>query len=247
MKIYPAIDIIDRKVVRLTQGDFSSVKIYANDPVAVAQEFAEAGASFLHVIDLDGAKNGAPAVTDIIAEITKTTNLRLQVGGGLRTLKVAKALFDIGVDRIIIGSIAIKYPDGAIEYMKALGPGRITIALDCVQCNSDDPIVAINGWQTQCPLSLWDLLDYYVKFGVDRVLCTDIERDGMKRGCNLGLYERMLARYPDLNIQASGGIASIAEIRELRQLGLESCVLGKSLYEGSFALQDALTAVGVRC
>jgi phosphoribosylformimino-5-aminoimidazole carboxamide ribotide isomerase len=247
MNIYPALDIMNHKVVRLTQGDFSSAKIYANDPVAVAREFAAAGASFLHLIDLEGAKIGAPTITDIISQITRATDLRVQVGGGLRTLKVVKSLFDIGVDRIIIGSLAIRYPDGAVEYMKAFGPERITIALDCVQCDSDDPVVAINGWQTQSPVSLWDLLDYYVKFGVGRVLCTDIQRDGMNQGCNYNLYKRILARFPDLNIQASGGIASIAEIRNLTQLGLESCILGKSLYEGKVALRDALNFAGVTC
>jgi phosphoribosylformimino-5-aminoimidazole carboxamide ribotide isomerase len=247
MKIFPAIDILNHSAVRLTKGDFETATTYFADPVKVAVEFAKNGVRNLHVVDLDGARSGRSVNASIIADIIKKTNLRLQAGGGLRTLDEAKRLIDMGVEKIIVGSIAVKDPATTTKFFRAFGPERITLAVDCQECESENPQIAINGWQTNSTRSLWDLLDYYINEGVSRVLCTDIERDGVRCGANVDLYRKVLTKYPGLNLQASGGIATLAELSELARAGMESCVIGKSLYEGAFSIQSALTTAGVTC
>lgn len=247
MKIFPAIDILNDCAVRLTKGDFESAKTYSADPVDFARKFEAAGAKYLHVVDLDGTKYGRSVSIKTIAAIQRETGLRLQVGGGIRTLEDAMRLINEGVERIIIGSLAVQDPSTVASLFQALGPGRITLALDCQNCDSDTPLIAVNGWQTRSNRSLWEMVSYYRTYGVSRILCTDIERDGAGCGSNLFLYRRLLERYPGLNVQASGGIATLAELTELASMGIESCVIGKSFYESQFSVSAALTIQGASC
>jgi phosphoribosylformimino-5-aminoimidazole carboxamide ribotide isomerase len=241
MKIYPALDILNNQAVRLTKGLFETAKTYSTDPLAVALDFRQAGATHLHVIDLDGASQGTQKNLPTIIEICTQTDLKLQVGGGIRSIDSVENLIRNGVDRVIIGSLAALDKDLTVDIIKEFGANRITLALDCKDCDSDRPKVCYQGWRESSDLAIWDLLDQYRDLGALRILCTDIERDGTRQGSNQTFYKRLLDRYPKLNLQASGGIAQLTEIADLCDLGIESCVIGKSLYEGQFTMADLLT------
>lgn len=240
MKIYPAIDLINGKVVRLFKGQFESKKTYADDPLNVAKSYVDAGASYLHIIDLDGAKNCKNRQIGLIKDLIRSTPLKIQVGGGIRAVEGAKELIDIGVDKIILGSVIIKDPEETDAIISQVGGANITLGLDVVLDQNGVPRVAIDGWQKIADESIYDVLSRFSKSGVKTVLCTDVSKDGTLAGPNFDLYGDLVKKYGDFRFLASGGISSWSDLPELKGLGVGGVVIGKALYEGVFTLEEAL-------
>ncbi len=239
MKIYPAIDLIGGQVVRLAKGDYQKKTVYGEDPLTTAQDFQKQGAEYLHVVDLDGAKDPEKRQVDLIGRIVRETGLKVQTGGGIRSLRDAANLLDQGVDRIIIGSMAVKNQSETLDIIKSLGAEHITLGLD-VQLIDQKPMVAIHGWQEVSTTSADQLLKIYQTAGVTNILCTDISKDGMLTGPNFDLYRQLQQNWPDLDFIASGGIHSLDDLAHLKQDNTSGVIIGKALYEGRFNLKEAL-------
>ncbi len=240
MKIIPAIDLQNGSCVRLAQGDFSAATQYSADPLTVAKQFLTEGAQFLHLVDLDGAKAGEPKQLETILSIVRNTPLKIQIGGGIRTKQSVQTLLQNGVDRVVIGSLAANHSNLVCEWLEEFGISKITIAMD-VRLNSDGiPFVATEGWKETGSVSLWKILSHYQTFSDLQILCTDIAKDGMLIGPNFFLYKQLAEQYPSFKIQASGGVTSLEDLKKLREIGVESTIIGKALYEKRFTLSEAL-------
>ena len=241
--LYPAIDVRDGRVVRLQQGDYARETRYADDPFELASRYAAQGATWLHLVDLDAARDGGYAQLDLLARIKAATTLKVQTGGGIRDDAGVDALFTAGADRIVVGSLAIREPDRVKGWLARYGAERVTLALDA-SCNADGEWqLPSHGWTRASGASLLALLDEYLEAGARHVLCTDIARDGMLAGPALELYGQLMARAPQVQLQASGGIRSVDDIREAAGLGCSGVVLGKALLDGRFTLAEALEGV----
>lgn len=239
MIIYPAIDIKNGKCVRLYQGDFAKETIYADNPLIVAQQYRNAGATWLHIIDLDGAKN--PASSQLLTLVNDlTVNASLQVGGGIRSQMQLAILFNGGVSRIIIGSLAVTHREVVKSWIKYFGADKICLAFDVFFDGTNEPVVAIHGWEQKCKQSLYELMDFYQTVKIKHILCTSILRDGTLNGPDFYLYQMLLEKYPSLLMQASGGIRSLDDLRMLKNEGLAGAVVGRALYEKSISLTEAL-------
>jgi phosphoribosylformimino-5-aminoimidazole carboxamide ribotide isomerase len=243
MIIFPAIDLRNGQCVRLTQGDFTTAKIYQADPVLQAQRFAAAGAEWLHIVDLDGAQHGRSRQLDVMDEIARRVPLRLQAGGGIRESSTAQALFDCGIERIVIGSVAAREPERVKDWLRHFGPSRIVLAFDVRLNDAGEPEVLAQGWQQGSGKTLWELLSIYVDDGLQTILCTDIARDGMLSGPNLALYQSIRRRHPALDVLASGGVRDLDDLTELSRLDVTGAIVGKALYEGRIGLADAIARV----
>ena len=235
MIVLPAIDLINNQCVRLTKGDFDKKTIYNNNPLEVAKQFEKDGSKYLHIIDLDGAKNKNSSQTETIINIAKNTNLKIQTGGGIRTKEQIKYLLDNGIDKVIIGSLAIKNTDLVKEWINFFGLEKIVLSFD-VKIINNIPIVAISGWQENT-ISLWDILN---NFQVKHILCTDINKDGMLQGVNINLYIKIKNLFPNISLQASGGVSSLQDVKELKKNKIDKVIIGKALYENKFTLQEVL-------
>ena len=236
MQIFPAIDLRGGQVVRLYQGDYDKMTVYGQDPCAVARDFIAAGAKYLHVVDLDGAKDGTLANFETIAAIAKQGGLYLEVGGGIRTKDRIRQYLDLGVSRCILGTIAVK--DFAFTARMAQEYGdRIAVGVD-----TRDGYVAINGWKELSSERGVDFCRRLLDAGVGTVIYTDISRDGAEKGTNLDLY-RELAEIGGLHVTASGGVSSLEELKELRAIGTHAAILGKALYTGRLDLKTVIEAV----
>lgn len=235
MIIYPAMDLLDGSVVRLRQGRFDDATTYETQPADALREFADSGAEWAHVVDLNGARARAPAQHELIALLAASTPLRLQVGGGFRTREQVKRMLDARVARVVIGSLAVQEPTLVGEWLDEFGPERITLSVD-VRMSEGTPMVAISGWTESSRLTLWDVAALYP--AARHLLLTDIGRDGMLAGPNFELLDEAVERLPGFNIQASGGNSSIADLARLRTDG---AIVGKALWEGRFSLQEALS------
>ena len=214
MIIYPAIDLIGGAVVRLHKGDFDQLTQYGTDPVAVAKTYVDAGATWLHLVDLDGAKNPQNRQIDLIANIISSTGLLVQTGGGIRSADDVAALLDAGAARVVIGSLAVRAPDVVKQLMHNHGPEKICLAADVIWQN-DAFYIAVSGWQEASDLSLFDFLNIYEMAGLTHVLCTDIDRDGTLQGFNRSLYTNLKKRFPHLQLLASGGASSLEDLKNL--------------------------------
>lgn len=234
MIIYPAMDLIGGKVVRLRQGRFDEVTTYASEPREALRQFGDAGAQWAHVVDLDGARTGAPAQAKLVAALAEASPLRLQVAGGYRKRDQLARMFDAGVSRIVIGSLTVAQPDTVRGWIDEFGAERIAISLD-VRLSGATPFVAVTGWTEDSGRSLWEVAALCPE--VRHLIVTDIGRDGMLEGPNLALYEEIAERLPGVDVQASGGISSIDDLAQLRTAG---AIIGKALWEGRFSLQEAL-------
>jgi len=235
MIIYPAMDLIDGNVVRLKQGDFNQKIIYEHDPVKQAKAFKDAGATHLHIIDLDGAKIGSPKNIKIILTIKKQTGLFIQVGGGLRDEKKIISLLESGIDRVILGSFALMFPKET-KRLNETYPNRILIAVD-----TKDGVVTYNGWQQKSLYTLASYLEDLQKDGFKDVMVTDISKDGMLQGIDITLYETLSITYPKLNIIASGGVTSLDEIKAFKKTLVSGVIIGVALYQDIFTLEEALS------
>ncbi|WP_338504307.1 HisA/HisF-related TIM barrel protein [Sphingomonas kaistensis] len=235
MILYPAMDLIGGRIVRLRQGRFDEVTFYDPLPADALRSFADDGAQWAHIVDLDGAKAGMPVQHDLLKALAAATPLRLQVAGGVRTADHVAALLDAGASRVVIGSLAVRDPAATIALLDRFGPERITLSLD-VRVDSE-PMVATHGWQEDSGLSLWDVAARYPT--ARHLLLTDIGRDGMLEGPNHALLAQAVERLPHLDIQASGGVTSLDDLRGLTTAG---AILGRAMWEGHLPLAEALRA-----
>jgi phosphoribosylformimino-5-aminoimidazole carboxamide ribotide isomerase len=234
MIIYPAMDLIGGTAVRLKQGRFDLVTAYQTNPLEALRQFAAAGAEWAHVVDLDGARLGAPVQHELIAELASAVPINLQVAGGLRQREHLARMFDAGVARVAVGSIAVKQPETLSGWIDEFGPERIALSLD-VRLVEDTPMVAVAGWTENSGRSLWEIAAIYPD--ARHFLITDIGRDGMLLGPNVELYEEIARRLPNAAVQASGGVSMIAD---LKRLPTDGAIIGKALWEGRFSLEEAL-------
>jgi phosphoribosylformimino-5-aminoimidazole carboxamide ribotide isomerase len=240
MIIYPAIDLRRGRVVRLTEGSFEAETAYHDDPAAVAREFAAAGSPWLHLVDLDGAKDPAQRQTTLVAAVARASGLRVQSGGGLRDEAQVRALLDAGVTRVIVGSLAVKQPDLVGGWLETFGPEKIVLALDVRLDAAGVTQVAIAGWRADSGLALDEVLAGFLPRGLKHILCTDISRDGKLTGPNFELYAALRRDFPTLHVQASGGVSSLDDLRRLKSEGAHGAIVGRALYEKKFTLQEAL-------
>ena len=239
--IYPAIDLMDGGCVRLLKGDFNQRTNYDISPLQVARRCAEAGAEWMHIVDLDGAKHGKTEQADLIIQIAKESGLNIQTGGGLRELAHIERLLSGGVQRVVIGSLAVTHPQMVKFWINDLGHDRIVLALD-VNKNEEDGqyYPATRGWTESGSKTLNTVLDDYMGSGLKTVLITDIERDGVLKGANVDLYKQIATDYPTLQLITSGGVGTLAHVRKLKKLKPHGIIIGKALYEDKFTLTEAI-------
>ncbi len=235
MNIFPAIDLIDGKAVRLFKGDYDQKTVYSDSPLDVAKGFEAAGAEFLHIVDLDGAKDGTSPNFEVIKEIIKNTNLKVEVGGGIRTEEIIKKYIDIGVMRVILGTVAVKNPDFARDMIQKY-QDKIAIGIDI-----KDGYAAIHGWTEVSKITCDEIFKMFEDFGAKTVICTDISKDGAMQGTNLDLYRHLKQSF-NMDIIASGGVSDIENIKALARLDVYGAIVGKALYVGSIDLKQALEA-----
>ena len=235
MIIYPAMDLIDGKVVRLKQGDFRQKVIYENNPIKQAKAFKDAGATHLHIIDLDGAKLGSPKNIQIITKIKKETGLFIQVGGGLRDEKNIISLLECGIDRLILGSYALMFPKET-KRLNETYPNRLLIAVD-----AKDGVVTYNGWQQKSLYTLETYLKDLQADGYKNVMITDISKDGMLEGIDVKHYDKIAKAFPQMNIIASGGVTALEEVKAFKKTKVSGLIIGVALYQDIFTLEEAIT------
>lgn len=237
--VIPAIDLRAGQVVRLRQGDYAQQTSYRVEPLVLAREYAAAGAPWLHVVDLDGARDGALANLRVIRAIADGL-MPVQAGGGVRSESDLERLFDAGVSRVVVGSLAVREPDTLCAWLHRHGAERLCIALDTRRIGSAWRL-PVDGWTRAGEATLDELAARYAAAGARHLLCTDIERDGMLAGPNLDLYRHLASRFPTLAVIASGGVRDASDVRAVREAGAAGVVLGRSLLEGKLSLTQALS------
>lgn len=237
MNIIPAIDLKDGQCVRLLKGEFSHITRYDVDPVDVARAYEIEGATQLHIVDLDGANEQSMAQSKLITNIAESTALSVQTGGGIRTTRRIETLLKNSVQRVVIGSLAVHDHKTVNSWINLFGRERIVIALD-VRYRNGDYYCATQGWRNNSDVSLWDCLANYPD--LKNLLCTDIDLDGTLSGPNTDLYNDIQQRFPNIRLQASGGIGRLIDIKKLKAMGIDSVIVGKALYEKRFSLKEAL-------
>jgi phosphoribosylformimino-5-aminoimidazole carboxamide ribotide isomerase len=240
MLLIPAIDLRNGGCVRLYQGDFGAETRYSLEPLELLRRYRDFGASWLHVVDLDGAKDGALANRHIIVSLATLSEVKLQVGGGVRSAAVVEDLLANGVARVVVGSAAIEQPAEVAGWLRRFGPDRICLAFDVRIDEAGVPRPRTRGWTRGGIVSLWDAIEPFLPAGLEHVLCTDIERDGALTGPSLALYREAVSRYPQLAWQASGGVRDATDLAVLARLGAAAAVSGKAL------LEDRITPLELR-
>ena len=249
--IIPAIDLIEGKVVRLYQGDYEQKTQYQLDPVALVLDYAAQGATWLHIVDLTGAKDTDKRQLSLISDMVKTGKMQFQAGGGIRSEKDVQQLLEAGVARVVIGSLAAKQPETVKNWMKTYGPEKIVLALDININAQGQKMIATHGWQQDSGVELETLVEDFMQVGLKHVLCTDISKDGTLEGPNQNLYEELADKHPQISWQTSGGVSSLKDIELLKPVLLNTgagnqtpsgVILGRSLLEGKFTVKDAIEA-----
>jgi phosphoribosylformimino-5-aminoimidazole carboxamide ribotide isomerase len=231
MLLIPAIDLRNGRCVRLFKGDFNAETRYEMEPQELLVRYRSLGASWLHVVDLDGAKNGVLANRATILALAAQGGVKIQVGGGMRSAGAVEDLLNNGVARVVVGSAAVEQPLDVAQWIVRFGPERVCLALDVKLGPNDEPYVRTRGWTEGTGLTLWRALEPFLGIGLKHVLCTDIDRDGALAGPNLDLYRRALERFPQLVWQASGGVRDAADLAALARAGVAAAVSGKALLE----------------
>ena len=238
MRLIPAIDLKAGNCVRLLHGNFSAETRYGAKPTALLAKYRSLGADWLHVVDLDGAKDGALGNLEIIAQLAAQKAVKLQVGGGLRDFGTVTKMLDVGAARVVVGSAAITQIAKVRAWLEHVGPERLTLAFDVRIDDGGIPRVATHGWQHQSGLSLWSALDYFTGSPLLHVLCTDVGRDGAMNGPNIALYREAARRLPQIQWQASGGIRDAHDLRELASAGATAAISGKALLEELIPVEE---------
>ncbi|MBS3959975.1 MAG: 1-(5-phosphoribosyl)-5-[(5-phosphoribosylamino)methylideneamino]imidazole-4-carboxamide isomerase [Xanthomonadaceae bacterium] len=240
--LYPALDLREGRVVRLRQGDYAAETRYAGTPLDLAKRHADDGAEWLHLVDLDAARSGGWSLAPLVEAIRRETPLKVQTGGGVREEAEVAAMLDAGASRVVVGSLAVRQPQRVLGWLERFGNDRLTVALDA-RADADGVFrLPVHGWTEASGLALFDLLRRYADAGLRHLLCTDIARDGMLAGLNLGLYREIARRFPTVAVQASGGVATLEDLRGARTAGASGAILGRALLEGRFTLAEALAA-----
>ena len=233
MQIIPAIDIIDGKCVRLTQGDYGQKIIYNESPLAVAKEFEAAGLQRLHLVDLDGAKAGSVQNWKVLETIASHTSLLIDFGGGIKTEDDLRKVFDSGAGFATIGSLAIKRPETFYAWLQLYGPEKFLLGADV-----KGEMIAVSGWLETSEELIYDFIQQYIDKGVQQLFCTDISKDGKLEGPSIGLYKEIIQKFPSLYFIASGGVANVDDLYELKEIGCKGAIVGKAIYEGRIKLQE---------
>ena len=236
--VIPAIDLIDGKCVRLTRGDFQTSVSYSNDPVETAKSFEDAGITWLHIVDLDGARTGTPKHLDVLESIKNNTGLTVDFGGGLRDAQAILDAFNCGADKVTVGSAAIQQPLVFDKWLDDFGADRIILAADL-----KDGYVAISGWTETSDQALEDVIRRFTAMGLSHIMVTDVSRDGTLAGPALPLYEWVKREFPNLFLIASGGVGSVKDIESLRHIGCDAVIVGKALYEGRIRVDELVGSI----
>lgn len=240
IELIPAIDIIDGKCVRLSKGDYSTQKVYNENPLEVALQFEDHGIQRLHLVDLDGAKAGKIINYGILEKIAARTNLTIDFGGGLKSAHDLRIAFESGAQMVTGGSIAVKDPEEFVNWIEHYGPEKIILGSDV-----RDRKIAVSGWSETSNLDLFSFLEDYMNKGITKTICTDISKDGMLKGPALSLYREIRARFPELYLIASGGVSSMHDIEKLQEAGIPAVIFGKAVYEGRITMKE-IEAAGTR-
>jgi phosphoribosylformimino-5-aminoimidazole carboxamide ribotide isomerase len=231
--IIPAIDIIEGKAVRLTQGDYSQKKIYNEHPLEVAKQFEDAGLKRLHLVDLDGAKDGKVKNWKVLETLAGKTSMVIDFGGGIKTAKDVQIVFDSGAAFATVGSIAVKNEEEFVKWLIQFGANRFLLGADV-----KDEKIAVGGWMETTDLWIYDFIEKYIGHGVQQIFCTDVSKDGKLEGPSLELYKNIVGKFGDLHFIASGGVSSMQDLDELRKIGCKGAIVGKAIYEGRVKLHE---------
>ena len=235
MKIFPAIDLYDKKAVRLYKGDYQNMTVYSENPIEIARDFEATGATHIHMVDLEGAKDGTTPNLDIVRQVANETSLFVEIGGGIRDMATVEKYLSAGVGRVILGTAAVTNPEFLKEAVKKYGD-KIAVGADV-----KDGFIAIKGWLEKSQITLEDFLYDMQNIGIKYIICTDISKDGAMRGTNLELYKKLSQKY-SMNITASGGVSSLDDVKKLREMNIYGAIIGKAYYIGAIDLKDALEA-----
>ena len=239
MKIIPAIDIYNGKCVRLLKGDYNLKKEYSSNPLLVAKEFEKNGATHLHVVDLEGAKSNTIINKGILQEICSNTDLKVDFGGGIKTKDDISLAFDLGVNQITLGSVAVTNKDLLIESLNVYGKEKIILGADFL-----DNVIKINGWKTTTEYNLFDFINEYYSYGIKYAIITDISKDGAMQGSSVETYSKIIEKFPGLNLIASGGVTSENDLNKLKKIGCYGAIVGKALYEKRIDLKKMIIEYG---
>ena len=233
MKIFPAIDLYDKKAVRLLKGDYAQMTVYSENPSLVAQDFENAGAEYIHLVDLDGAKYGTTPNIDVVENIVKCTKLFAEIGGGIRNMETVDKYISIGVGRVILGTAAVENRDFLKEAVKKYG-NKIAVGADV-----RDGFISVKGWTVQSAITLDEFFSDMESIGIKNIICTDISKDGAMKGTNLKLYSELSQKFKT-DITASGGVSTIEDVKRLSEMGLYAAIIGKAYYTGAINLKEAI-------
>ena len=233
MILLPAIDLYQKKAVRLLKGDYEKMTVYSDNPIEIARDFEQKGAKYIHMVDLEGAKDGTVPNISVVRQVAEETGLFVEIGGGIRNIETADKYFSAGVGRVILGTAAVTDEDFLKAALEKYGE-KIAVGADV-----KDGFIAIKGWLEKSQVSLESFFEKMEKLGVDNVICTDISRDGAMRGTNLELYKSLSEKY-NLKITASGGVSDINDVKKLREMNLYGAIIGKAYYTGAIDLRQAL-------
>ncbi len=233
MQLIPAIDIINGKCVRLTQGDYSAMTIYNENPLEVAKQFEDAGLTRLHLVDLDGAKEGAVKNWKVLEAVASKTSLTIDFGGGIKTTKDVDIVLESGAHWATVGSIAVKNDTLFIEWIDKYGAAKFLLGADV-----KNEKIAIGGWLETTDIWIYDFIRKYMKHGINQVFCTDVSKDGLLQGPSTSLYKNIVNEFPSLHFIASGGVSSLKDLEELAAIGCNGAIVGKAIYENRISLND---------
>ena len=236
MTIIPAIDIINGKCVRLTKGDYAQQKIYNENPVEVAKQFADAGLQRVHIVDLDGAKSGKIVNLGVLESIAAVTNLIIDFGGGIKNINDVSNVFSAGASIATIGSLAVKHPEIVEEWLMEFGADKFLIGADVLEEK-----IKISGWLEDGGIDIFTFIGKVIGLGAHNIFCTDISKDGLMEGPSVDLYKKIKEQHPEINLIASGGVTTINDVVELKAIGCSGVIIGKAIYEGNITLQQLLS------
>ena len=235
MKIIPAIDIINGKCVRLTKGDYAQQKVYNENPVEVAKQFAGAGFKRLHIVDLDGAKAGVIMNMAVLENIAASVDMVIDFGGGVKKITDVEDILNAGASMVTIGSLAVKHPEVLEEWLMEFGADKFLIGADVLNEN-----VKISGWLQDGGINIFDFVGKMISLGATNIFCTDISKDGMMQGPSIELYKKIMEQHPEINLTASGGVSNIDDVKRLKKIGCSGVIIGKAIYEYLVTLDELI-------